>query len=133
MNSESKCAYEDKYGYDYENIIKRNGIYYASILKTISEVHLFFEKKIDEEYADLEDIFVEKLGRAPKLLKETQRAAALANADSHEIVDSFDMKKINALKKKHISIMNVFMFAFKAPFFNKDDINKMSKSNILTI
>ena len=133
LNSESKCAYEDKYGYDYENIVRRNDIYYTSILKTISEVNVFFEKKIDEEYADLEDIFVEKLGRAPKLLKEVQRAGALANADSHEIVDSFDMKKINALKKKHISIMNVFMFAFKAPFFNKDDINKMTKSNILTI
>ena len=133
LNSESKCAYEDKYGYDYESIVKRNGVYYASILKTISEVNIFFERKIEEDYKNLEDIFVEKLGRTPKLLKEVKIAGALANADSHEIVSNFNIKKINALKKKHISIMNVFMFAFKAPFFNKDDINKMSKSNILTI
>lgn len=100
---------------------------FDSALNAIAEIK---EELSLERYDNMEELFIEKMGRAPKLLKEVKIAAALADITSSEAVDMFNVKNINALKKKGMPIMTAFMFIFKAPFFNKSDILRLSKKDI---
>ena len=100
---------------------------FDSALNAIAEIK---EELSLERYDNMEELFIEKMGRAPKLLKEVKIAAALADITSSEAVDMFNVKNINALKKKGMPIMTAFMFVFKAPFYSKSDILRLSKKDI---
>lgn len=81
----------------------------------------------------LEGLFEYKFNRIPKKIEEIKKAAALAIGDVYEIVDFFDMKVINCLKKKGIEDMNIFMFIIKNPWLKKSEVNKLSKKEILEL
>lgn len=100
---------------------------FDSALNAIAEIK---EELLLERYDNMEELFIEKMGRAPKLLKEVKIAAALADITSSEAVDMFNVKNVNALKKKGMPIMTAFMFIFKAPFYSKSDILRLSKKDI---
>ena len=128
MNDESDHFYD---GYDFESINNRNIALYKAGLKKIEEENKKMQDNVENNYSELESIFYKEIGRAPKELNKVKIAAQLANIDERTTVERFDMKKINMLKKKHISLINIFMFIFKAPWFTLNDINNMSKKDIL--
>ena len=100
---------------------------FDSALSAVSEIKSELSL---EKYDGMEALFIEKMGRAPRKMQEVKIAAALADMPADEAVALFDMKKINALKKKGMPIMTAFMFIFKAPFYNKTDIMRLSKKDI---
>ena len=88
---------------------------------------------ISREYGNLGSLFECKFNRVPKKLDVVKKAAFLSNVDSIEVVNYFDMKVINCLKKKGIEDINIFMFIFKNPWMKKGDIMKLSKREILEL
>lgn len=88
---------------------------------------------IDREYGNLGNLFECKFNRVPKKLDVVKKAAFLSKVDSIEVVNSFDMKVINCLKKKGIEDINIFMFIFKNPWMKKGDAAKLSKKEVLEL
>lgn len=88
---------------------------------------------ISHEYSNLGSLFECKFNRVPKKLEIVKRAAFLSNVDPIEVINSFDMKVINCLKKKNIEDINIFMFIFKNPWMKKGDVMKLSKKEILEL
>lgn len=88
---------------------------------------------ISREYSDLGNLFECKFNRVPKKLDVVKKAAFLSNVDPIEVVNYFDMKVINCLKKKGIENINIFMFIFKNPWMKKGDAVKLSKKEVLEL
>lgn len=88
---------------------------------------------INNEYSNLGNLFECKFNRVPKKLDVVKKAAFLSNVDPIEVINSFDMKVINCLKKKGVEDINIFMFIFKNPWMKKGDVMKLSKREILEL
>ena len=67
---------------------------------------------ISHEYSDLGNLFECKFNRVPRKLEVVKKAAFASKVDSIEVINSFDMKVINCLKKKGVEDINIFMFIF---------------------
>lgn len=130
---------EDEIVYYEERVVElseRNEYLFDKVLKrTMSNYKAELECRIHDLYdLRLEGAFESKFNRVPKKIETIKRAASIAAVGSiHEIVDNFDMKTINALKKKGIEDMNIFMFIIKNPWFKKGDVAKLSKKEILDL
>lgn len=88
---------------------------------------------IGREYNNLGNLFECKFNRVPRLLDVVKKAAFLSNVDPIEVINSFDMKVINCLKKKGVEDINIFMFVFKNPWMKKGDVMNLSKKEILEL
>lgn len=132
-------AYNEEVSYEEfssrrEEAEKRNKILFEEkIFDFIENLRRNIQFTINNEYSNLGALFECKFNRVPKKLDVVKRAAFASKVDSVEVINSFDMKVINCLKKKGIEDINVFMFIFKNPWMKKGDIIKLSKKEILEL
>lgn len=117
----------------YEEIIERNKFIKEELDFVIGNREYHLEKKMSRDYEELDFLFYEKFNRVPKIMDTIKLAGALSNAFAEEIVNNFDMKLINYLRKRNIPDVNVFMFMFKNPWMKKTDCMKMTKKEILSL
>lgn len=117
-----------------EEAAKRNRVLFEEkLFDFIDRLRRNIEFTIGREYNDLGALFECKFNRVPKKLDIVKRAAFLSNVDPIEVINSFDMKVINCLKKKGVEDINIFMFIFKNPWMKKGDAVKLSKREILEL
>lgn len=113
---------------------KRNKVLFeGKLFDFIDRKRRNIEFTIGREYNNLGALFECKFNRVPKKLDVVKRAAFLSNVDPIEVVNSFDMKVINCLKKKGVEDINIFMFIFKNPWMKKGDAAKLSKKEVLEL
>lgn len=130
---------EDEIVYYEERLVeisKRNEYLFNKVLK---DAMLNYKAKLECRVKDLYDLHLEgafesKFNRVPKKIEMIKRAASISVVgDVYEVVDNFDIKTINYLKKKGIKDMNIFMFIIKNPWMKKAEVSKLSKKEILDL
>ena len=113
---------------------RRNRILFEEkLFDLIGQLERNIEFTISREYNDLGALFECKFNRVPKKLDVVKKAAFLSKVDPIEVINSFDMKAINCLKKKGVEDINIFMFIFKNPWMKKGDVMSLSKKEILEL